>query len=420
MSANDAGQGTPSEVRDKRVPPSGVLPKNTQAWVLSGLAALMVAVIALSGRNAPKEKPNAVAQASATDPNAAQILEYENRLKEETQRLQTAKEQLARTQQALGVPPGVDYSRTVGTRLSPVEPRVDESILQAKEDQREERSLFASNVALSYRKEPVPAQAPTIPSPAEVVAKALSAYVPPIPIAAGTVPSAAGPAPAESGKTDLEARTAKEHAAARDAELDRAEGQKYRLFEGTLLETVLTNRLDGSFSGPVNWLLPVTTNVYSHNGQHLLIPQGARVLGEARKVETFGEHRLAVMFHRLIMPDGYSVSLDKLQGLNQIGETGLDDLVNHHFLQVFGVSIAIGLVAGFSQANTPYGGGESATDAYRQGVASSLSQSSVHILDRYLNVVPTITIREGHRVKVYLSDDLLLPAYEKHQMPSDL
>jgi type IV secretion system protein VirB10 len=53
-------------------------------------------------------------------------------------------------------------------------------------------------------------------------------------------------------------------------------------------------------------------------------------------------------------------------------------------------------------------------------MASSLSQSSTHILDRYLNVVPTITIREGHRVKVYLSDDLLLPAYEKHRMPGDL
>ena len=58
------------------------------------------------------------------------------------------------------------------------------------------------------------------------------------------------------------------------------------------------------------------------------------------------------MFHRLIMPDGYSVSLDKFQGLNQIGETGLRDQVNHHYLQVFGVSLAIGAIAGFSQANT--------------------------------------------------------------------
>jgi type IV secretory pathway VirB10-like protein len=200
--------------------------------------------------------------------------------------------------------------------------------------------------------------------------------------------------------------------------LKRAEGKEYRLFEGTVIETVLTNRLDGEFSGPVNCM--VTTNVYSRDRQRLLVPQGSRVLGEVRRVETFGQERLAVTFHRLIMPDGYSVNLDQFQGLNQIGETGLRDQVNHHYMQVFGVSLAIGAIAGLSQANTRYGADASAADAYRQGVATSLSQSSLRILDRYLNVLPTFTIREGHRVKVYLSGDLLLPAYEKHQMPSDL
>ena len=164
----------------------------------------------------------------------------------------------------------------------------------------------------------------------------------------------------------------------------------------------------------------VTTNVYSHDGQHLLIPQGTRALGEVRKVETFGQQRLAVFFHRLIMPDGYSVNLDQFQGLNQIGETGLKDQINHHYLQVFGVSLAIGAIAGLGEANTRSRVDPSGLDAYEQGVATSLSQSSLRILDRYLNVLPTFTIREGHRVKVYLSGDLLLPAYEKHGLPSDL
>jgi type IV secretory pathway VirB10-like protein len=84
------------------------------------------------------------------------------------------------------------------------------------------------------------------------------------------------------------------------------------------------------------------------------------------------------------------------------------------------VSLAIGAIAGLAQANTRAGLDVTSADAYRQGVATSLSQSSLNILDRYLNVLPTFTIREGHRVKVYLSNDLLLPAYEKHQMPSDL
>ena len=182
------------------------------------------------------------------------------------------------------------------------------------------------------------------------------------------------------------------------------------MFEGTVIETVLTNRLDGSFSGPVNAM--VTTAVYSHDHQRLLIPQGTRVLGEVQRVTTFGQQRLAVTFHRLIMPNGYSVNLDKFQGLSQVGETGLRDQVNRHYLQTFGVSLAVGAIAGIAQAQSRYGFEVSGADVYRQGVASSLSQSSMRILDRYLNILPTFTIREGHRIKVYLTNDLSLPAYE--------
>jgi type IV secretion system protein VirB10 len=56
----------------------------------------------------------------------------------------------------------------------------------------------------------------------------------------------------------------------------------------------------------------------------------------------------------------------------------------------------------------------------RQGFAQSTAQSSAQILDKFLNVLPTVTIREGHRIKVYLSGDLTLPDYNNHKMPSDL
>jgi len=120
------------------------------------------------------------------------------------------------------------------------------------------------------------------------------------------------------------------------------------------------------------------------------------------------------------MPDGFSVNLDQFAAMNQIGETGLRDKVDRHYLQTFGVSIAIGAIAGLAQANTRYGFDVSATDAYRQGVSTSVAQSSLRILDRYLNILPTFTIREGHRIKIYLAGDLLLPAYDRHRIPSDL
>ena len=114
------------------------------------------------------------------------------------------------------------------------------------------------------------------------------------------------------------------------------------------------------------------------------------------------------------------MSLDQFHGLNQIGETGLRDQVNHHYLQVFGVSLAIGAIAGIEQAGSNYGYSMGGVDAYRRGVSESLSQSALRILDRYLNTLPTFTVREGHRVKVFISDDLMLPAYDRHRLPADI
>ena len=177
------------------------------------------------------------------------------------------------------------------------------------------------------------------------------------------------------------------------------------LFEGTFIDTVLTNRLDGTFPGPVNCLVSVP--VYA--ADHLVIPAGARVLGEARAVNTFGQSRLAVTFHRVILPNGVHVDLDAFHGLNQVGDLGLLDQVDRHYAQIFGVSLALGAIAGFAQGQSSVGLDATAVDAYRQGTAASVSQSSARVLDRFLNLLPTVTIREGHRIKVYLSSDLELP-----------
>jgi type IV secretion system protein VirB10 len=125
------------------------------------------------------------------------------------------------------------------------------------------------------------------------------------------------------------------------------------VFEGTVIETVLTNRLTGTFTGPVNCLVSVP--VYAADAQHLVIPAGARVFGEARAVDTFGQTRLAVVFHRVLLPDGTRIDLNGFHGLNQAGDVGLQDEVNHHYAQIFGVSLAIGAIAGLAQAQSAVG-----------------------------------------------------------------
>jgi type IV secretion system protein VirB10 len=204
-----------------------------------------------------------------------------------------------------------------------------------------------------------------------------------------------------------------------EANIDSANGQPYLIYEGSVLDTVLMNRLDGDAVGPVKVL--VSNPMYSHDHQHVIIPEGTVVLGEAKKIGAAGfgqQRRMAIVFHRLIMPDGYSVDLDQFHGLDQIGEEGLKDKVNNHYLQIFGTSIALGVVAGASQITQ--GGGTittSGSQAFTTGAAASVSQSAATILDRFIQIPPTITIREGHRVKVYFTQDMLLPAYSNHTIP---
>jgi type IV secretion system protein TrbI len=355
--------------------------------------------------------------------NQARIEEYKKRIEEQTNKLQLEQASLARNQAALAADASKAiagperYQGPLGV-VSSADSNSTRNAIQTEKAKRDYESLFASNVALTYRKEAASleraSKEESRPDSAMPAQDALSKILPFYAALAAMQPAATGPERSNRQPSNVEFPPPKiEEAPAKNAVLESARGGTYRLFEGTVLETVLTNRPDGAFSGPVNCM--VTTNVYSHDERHLLVPQGTRVLGEVHKVESFGQSRLAVFFHRLVMPDGYSLSLDHFEGLNQIGETGLRDKVNHHYLQVFGVSLAIDAIAGLGQANTRTGFDQPGIDAYEQGVANSLSQSALHILDRYLNVLPTFTILEGHRVKVYLSADLLLPAYDKHR-----
>jgi type IV secretion system protein TrbI len=421
-------------IQDKTPKPPGLLPKHVQSWLIVGLAVLMVLIMWLTGSKKPQAqaKPAAIAPTPPplVDVSEGKIAELQSRI-EELQREQLVA-QNALTQQSRVLAAGATEPPSSGAAPATAQnsERVEDPI-EAERKKRGYLSLFASNVALSFRKSPaVPAPAattisePGIPGalppavdPASLVqalrpieASALPSQLP--------LPSASRPsAPASSAEPDPEKKEVIHPAAAPGARAT-ATGKSYVLFEGTILETVLVNRLDGAFTGPIECLL--TTDAYSHDRQQLLIPAGTRLLGETRKVEAFGTTRLAVVFHRLIMPDGFSVSLDQFKALNQAGDTGLRDKVNNHYARIFGASLAIGALGAVAEAGTGSVLTGSGTDRLREGFGVSAAQSSEQILDKFLNILPTITIREGHRVKVYLSSDLTLPAYHNHTMPSDL
>lgn len=408
-----AAQPPAPAVRDKRIAPEGVVPKQAQGYVVSGLALLILLAVMFSknhARTAPKA-PALAPMAASTDANQQRIRELEQDLSADQR--QSQQEQQARNNDLPALANGANPAPApIGggagaaaplpsTTAPPRDPVADaEKVLAFK-------ARFASNLVSGVggaARQPALASdsadasvftggdnAPTAARPAGWPQTRAPQAVPP---------------PTTAGKRSPEVN------------VNSAHGQPYVVFEGTAIDTVLVNRLDGDFAGPVKVM--VANPIYSQDRQHVLIPAGTFILGDVQKVAGFGQKRLAVTFHRMIMPDGYSVDLDRFHGLDQAGDTGLKDQVNNHYLEIFGASIALGVIAGAAESTTTGGYTESGSDMYRQGMASNLSQSGANALDRFINISPAITIREGHRIKVYITQDLLLPAWENHTVPGDI
>ena len=391
--SDTAPSQVPTSIRDQRKAPRGVLPRQVQMWLMVGLAVVIVLIILVTGHTQPAPRA-----ATSTRPTVApmpatadRIRSYQRQLSDE----QARQEQLDRQQRA-------DEARTTTPRTS-AQPSTAADPVVDEQHRRDYQSLFADNVSFSRRATGAPtAQRSAAPATQPPFSAEKSKPE--------DVTSSVAPADSKSEA----AAPGREPSAKEGPRIEYpAPGPRLRLDEGTVIETALINRLDGTFVGPV--LCLVTTPVYSHDRQHVVIPAGARVIGSSSAVQSWGDSRLAVTFHRLLMPDGHTYSLDKFKGLDQIGASGLRDQVNRHYLQVFGASLAIGAISGLAQYNTRSGFDYTFTDAYRQAAGGSLATSASRVLDRYLNALPTITIREGFRIKVYLTNDLELPAYDERQ-----
>ena len=182
-----------------------------------------------------------------------------------------------------------------------------------------------------------------------------------------------------------------------------------RVYEGSVVSAVLVTQLSGDFAGPVE--AHVSIPFYSSDRQRILIPRGSRLLGTVQPVRDRDQSRLAVGFHRLILPDGRWVNL-AFHGLNGIGEGALRDQVNRHYVSMFAAAGAVGVIAGLTlQGANPYGGGQ---QGFQSGVSQGLGQGASQMLDRFLNRLPSLTIRAGHRLRVWLTGDVLMPRPAAH------
>ena len=179
----------------------------------------------------------------------------------------------------------------------------------------------------------------------------------------------------------------------------------YTLQAGAVIPAALVTGIRSDLPGQI--VAQVTQNVYdSPSGRYLLIPQGARLIGEYDSGVGFGQRRVLLVWNRIILPGGRSIVLERQPGADAAGITGLEDGVDHHWWDIAKAAVLSTLL------NV---GAELATDdsdeiarAIRDGAQDTIGDAGEEIVRRQVGRAPTLTIRPGFPVRVIVTRDLIL------------
>lgn len=180
----------------------------------------------------------------------------------------------------------------------------------------------------------------------------------------------------------------------------------YLVQAGSVIAAALITGLRSDLPGQIT--AQVTQNVYdSPTGRILLIPQGSKLIGAYDSSVSFGQSRVLLAWARLILPDGRSIALERQPGADAAGYAGLEDGVNNHWGKLFKAALLSTMLSVGSEAGTSQSENNLA-QALRAGAANGFSQAGQQIVERELNIQPTLTIRPGFPVRVIVTRDLVL------------
>jgi type IV secretory pathway VirB10-like protein len=358
---------------------------------------------------------------SPTTPNAQQVSTFETQQQEQArhdaeerqrqQELAAAMQQLQQDQgvpspEANGTPPMTPAQRAAIYGESPNAPQHTSNASEAQAEAKQKR-LAVEKQRLDARN-------------SDTVAIDFSHEGAPAPVGVAQATSAEGieKASAEEigGKQAPKDGTAKTDPMSAYP-FDQFQGKLFHVFEGTVLEGVVTNHVDGGLAGPI--LVMLTTDYYSHDHQQLLMPQGTRLIGSVQSVGNAQQRKMFVTFHRAVCPDGFSLDFDKYLGLDQIGTTGLATKVDHGYLLAFGAAAAIGGLGGLAQLGNN-GSVFTPTTQIRNGISEQSAAEGEQVLNHFLNRLPMITLKEGSRARIYIGRDILIPSYAEHRVDPTL
>ena len=182
----------------------------------------------------------------------------------------------------------------------------------------------------------------------------------------------------------------------------------YQIMAGTLIPASLVTGLNSDLPGQV--IGQVTENVYDTvTGEYLLIPQGARLLGRYDSVIAYGQSRALVAWTRIIFPNGNSIQLDNLPAVDGQGFAGLKDKVDRHTWQFMKGAVLSSLLSVGSELSSDDEG--RLARALQNAGQDTANIAGQRIIERSLNIQPTLSVRTGWRFSIIVSKDLILKPY---------
>ena len=186
----------------------------------------------------------------------------------------------------------------------------------------------------------------------------------------------------------------------------------YELKAGSAIPCTLITGLNSDLPGSI--AAQVRETVYDTvNGEHVLIPQGSRMIGNYDSIITYGQERTLIVFNRIIMPNGNSISLEQFQGMDLQGYAGLKDKVNNHWFRILGSVVVAGILQGLADRTEEIDElGLDDTEIVANSVSAEVAKTAAEIINKQINIQPTLEVRPGWNFNVFVEKDLILEAYK--------
>lgn len=186
----------------------------------------------------------------------------------------------------------------------------------------------------------------------------------------------------------------------------------YQVMAGTMIPIVLIQGINSDLPGQVS--AQVREHVYDTvSGRYVLIPQGSRVIGRYDSVIAYGQKRVLVVWNRLILPNGQSIVLEGMPGVDLSGLAGVTGEVNNHWGRIISgvvLSSLLSVSAATSQGNQ---NNNTFSQDLARAIGSEVNDTGQRILERNLNIQPTIVVKPGESANILVNKDMVLQPYKE-------